>query len=282
MWVASDHLGFRGDDAVASAWLRRGRELLGDHEPCSELGYITLLHADIALLAKSDPTTAERLAREALDLAGRSTMPVSRSSRLRCSGVRSSPQERSRRGCCGWRSAGRGRSARSSLRRLRPAGRCVTRSRLVRRSATSGVPSSGVALFTRGRRCGRRGTSSASAAPPMAKCSRPAVIGRPPSRSFSAPWTISVPPARLSPRRLWFGSAGCECDKVIWSRRGHSSRRLCRCRRPSSRSAKWIWWAAMRRRRRTRPTGSCGGWECEHARSFSCSGTLGTRARRRG
>ncbi len=69
MWLASDHLGFRGDDAVASAWLRRGRELLGDREPCSELGYITLLHADIALLAKSDPTSAERLAQEALDLA---------------------------------------------------------------------------------------------------------------------------------------------------------------------------------------------------------------------
>ena len=69
MWLASDHLDFRGDDAVASAWLRRGRALLRDHEPCAELGYIMLLDADIALLAKSDPSTAERLAREALELA---------------------------------------------------------------------------------------------------------------------------------------------------------------------------------------------------------------------
>jgi len=69
MWLASDHLDFRGDDAVASAWLRRGRALLRDHEPCSELGYIMLLDADIALLANSDPPTTERLAREALELA---------------------------------------------------------------------------------------------------------------------------------------------------------------------------------------------------------------------
>src|SRR5918999_26197 len=64
MWVASDPPDFRGDEALASAWLRRGRALLRDREPCPELGYITLLDADIALLARSDPATAERLARE--------------------------------------------------------------------------------------------------------------------------------------------------------------------------------------------------------------------------
>jgi len=69
MWLASDHLDFRGDDAVASAWLGRGRALLRDHGPCGEEGYITLLEADIALLAHSDPASAERLAREALELA---------------------------------------------------------------------------------------------------------------------------------------------------------------------------------------------------------------------
>src|SRR5918995_3359781 len=61
MWLASDHLDFRGDDAVASAWLRRGRALLRDHGPCAEQGYITLLEADIALLADSDPAMAEPL-----------------------------------------------------------------------------------------------------------------------------------------------------------------------------------------------------------------------------
>jgi tetratricopeptide (TPR) repeat protein len=69
MWLASDHLDFRGDDAVASAWLWRGRALLRAHGPCAEEGYITLVEADIALLADSDPAIAERLAGEALELA---------------------------------------------------------------------------------------------------------------------------------------------------------------------------------------------------------------------
>ncbi len=71
MWLASDHLDFRGDDAVASAWLQRGQALIGDHEPCAEQGWIALLEADVALLARSDPLSAERRAREALDLARR-------------------------------------------------------------------------------------------------------------------------------------------------------------------------------------------------------------------
>jgi ATP/maltotriose-dependent transcriptional regulator MalT len=71
MWLASDHLDFRGDDAVASAWLGRGRALVGDREPCAEQGWIALIEADIALLARSDPATAERRAHEALDLARR-------------------------------------------------------------------------------------------------------------------------------------------------------------------------------------------------------------------
>jgi ATP/maltotriose-dependent transcriptional regulator MalT len=69
MWLASDHLDFRGDDAVASAWLGRGWSLVGDGDPCSEQGWIMLLEADIAFLAQSDPVDAERRAREALALA---------------------------------------------------------------------------------------------------------------------------------------------------------------------------------------------------------------------
>jgi ATP/maltotriose-dependent transcriptional regulator MalT len=69
MWVASDHLDFIGDEAVASAWLRRGRSLLEDQPPCPEQGFITLLEADIALLAHGDPVGAQRGAREALELA---------------------------------------------------------------------------------------------------------------------------------------------------------------------------------------------------------------------
>jgi hypothetical protein len=69
MWLASDHLGFRGDDAVASAWLTRGRALLGDQSSCAESGFITVLEADIALLVHSDPVKAAGLARAALDVA---------------------------------------------------------------------------------------------------------------------------------------------------------------------------------------------------------------------
>jgi hypothetical protein len=71
MWIASDHLDFRGDDAVASAWLRRGRALVADQDPCAELGFIMLLEADIALLAAGDPATAERGAKHALAVARR-------------------------------------------------------------------------------------------------------------------------------------------------------------------------------------------------------------------
>ncbi|GAA4417392.1 LuxR C-terminal-related transcriptional regulator [Georgenia halophila] len=68
MWIASDHLDFRGDDAVASAWVRRGRALVDDVGPCSETGYLLLIEADLAL-ARSDPRTAERRSREALQVA---------------------------------------------------------------------------------------------------------------------------------------------------------------------------------------------------------------------
>jgi ATP/maltotriose-dependent transcriptional regulator MalT len=69
MWLASDHLKFRGDDELALAWVACGRALVSGHEPCTETGFIRVLEADMALLAKCDPASAERLAREALDLA---------------------------------------------------------------------------------------------------------------------------------------------------------------------------------------------------------------------
>ena len=71
MWLASDHLDFRGDDAVAGAWLRQARALVDDHDACPEHGWITLLEADIALVGHCDPTTAERRARQAVDLGRR-------------------------------------------------------------------------------------------------------------------------------------------------------------------------------------------------------------------
>lgn len=69
MWVGSDHLDFHGDDAVATAWIRQGKELLGDLEPCAEMGYLLLLDADVALLSRSDPGAAVVLASQAIELA---------------------------------------------------------------------------------------------------------------------------------------------------------------------------------------------------------------------
>ena len=68
-WIASDNLDFRGADAIALAWLARGRELLADEDPCAELGYIVVTEADIALLAREDAQTASEQAREALEIA---------------------------------------------------------------------------------------------------------------------------------------------------------------------------------------------------------------------
>ena len=69
MWLGSDHLKFRGDDALALAWVACARALVSGHEPCTETGFVMVFEADMALLAKGDPASAERLAREGLDLA---------------------------------------------------------------------------------------------------------------------------------------------------------------------------------------------------------------------
>ena len=69
MWLGSDYFDLRGDDALAAAWLRRGRALLEGREPCAELGWITLLDSNIALLARDDPAAALAGAEEALELA---------------------------------------------------------------------------------------------------------------------------------------------------------------------------------------------------------------------
>ena len=68
MWLGGDHFDFHGDDAVAEAWLRRGREHVAECEPCPEQGWITLHESNLALLAKGDPATARVLAQDALEL----------------------------------------------------------------------------------------------------------------------------------------------------------------------------------------------------------------------
>src|SRR5215207_948435 len=69
MWLASDHFDFRGDDAVAGAWLRRAEDLVRDRPPCPERGYNLLMAADLALFAHGDPATALAKAQEAIEVA---------------------------------------------------------------------------------------------------------------------------------------------------------------------------------------------------------------------
>ncbi len=69
MWLASDHFDFRGDDAVAAAWLRRAQDLVRGEPPCPEQGYNLLMEADIALFARADPATASDRAHAAIELA---------------------------------------------------------------------------------------------------------------------------------------------------------------------------------------------------------------------
>ncbi len=71
MWLGSDHLDFRGDHALAEAWLRRGRELVDDLEPCAEQAWLMMYESDIALLVRRDLTAARAGAEEALALARR-------------------------------------------------------------------------------------------------------------------------------------------------------------------------------------------------------------------
>ena len=199
-WVASDNLDFRGDFDVAAVWARRGLELLADHGPCAEEGYLTLTQADIALQGASDPETAQGHARHALDLARRSTTSVSRSSRSPFWAAHSSPPATPRRGCATSTSQPPSASVRGSPSPAPPAGLCATRSPRAHASATSSVRRGGAAHSTRGARCGRRGTSSASAEWRMEMCWSPAVNGVPRRTNCTARCRISPPPALLPPR----------------------------------------------------------------------------------
>ena len=260
MWLASDHLDFRGDDAVASAWLRRGRALVADHAPCAEQGFITLLEADIALLAAGDPATAERGARQALAIARRIAdvdVEVVGLAILGSALIASGAVEEGLRQLdeCG------GPGGRRGLHRHRRArvGALPHRLGVRRRRRLRGAPGSGAARCTRGRRRGGRGTSSASAAPPTAASSRRAATGRRPRRSSSARWRTCARPGPRSRRRPPSGSASCACGRasVAEARALFEARAAAPAGRPRARRA-GARRTATRRRRPTRPSASCG------------------------
>ena len=69
IWLASDHLDFRGADTIATGWIERARRMLDGTDPCAEHGWLMLHEADIALRVKSaDLATVVSLSLEAAEL----------------------------------------------------------------------------------------------------------------------------------------------------------------------------------------------------------------------
>jgi LuxR family maltose regulon positive regulatory protein len=67
IWLANDHLDFRGEEAVAQGWFRRATRILDDLEPAPEHGWLAAFQAEIALGA-GDTATAVRLGSQAREL----------------------------------------------------------------------------------------------------------------------------------------------------------------------------------------------------------------------
>ena len=51
IWLANDHLDFRGEEAVAQGWMRRATRILDDLDPVPEHGWLAALEAQLALEA---------------------------------------------------------------------------------------------------------------------------------------------------------------------------------------------------------------------------------------
>jgi LuxR family transcriptional regulator, maltose regulon positive regulatory protein len=71
LWLASDHLDFRGEAAVASGWRERTRRLLSGLEEGPEHGWLALLEGSLALEVSNDPATGKELGARAAELGAR-------------------------------------------------------------------------------------------------------------------------------------------------------------------------------------------------------------------
>jgi len=68
LWLASDHLDFRGEAAVASGWRERARRLLGGLEEGPEHGWFALLEGSLALEVNDDPAAGKEHGARAAEL----------------------------------------------------------------------------------------------------------------------------------------------------------------------------------------------------------------------
>jgi DNA-binding NarL/FixJ family response regulator len=60
-WIASDHIDFRGDDAVANGWMRRASRLLDGLDEAPEHGWLAAHQGFDALLRENDVTAGREL-----------------------------------------------------------------------------------------------------------------------------------------------------------------------------------------------------------------------------
>jgi ATP/maltotriose-dependent transcriptional regulator MalT len=74
-WLANDALHFRGDDAVAAGWLKRGRSLVAGRPPGSEYGWLLVIEGYYALEVEADPEAAAAKAAEAAALGAELGVP---------------------------------------------------------------------------------------------------------------------------------------------------------------------------------------------------------------
>ena len=70
VWLANDHLFFRGERAIANGWFQRAARLLEGHEPCLEHGWLDALRGYKAM-GEGDPAGARVLAARARELGRR-------------------------------------------------------------------------------------------------------------------------------------------------------------------------------------------------------------------
>jgi LuxR family maltose regulon positive regulatory protein len=67
IWLANDHIDFRGEEAVARGWFARCERILDELEPSPEHGWLAALQGAMAL-EQGDTVTARRLGSEAREL----------------------------------------------------------------------------------------------------------------------------------------------------------------------------------------------------------------------
>lgn len=71
LWLAADHLDFRGEAAVANGWRERARRLLSGCDEAPEHGWLALLEGAIALEMNDDPALGKVLGAQAAELGAR-------------------------------------------------------------------------------------------------------------------------------------------------------------------------------------------------------------------